>query len=68
MKYCNVKKSEGMTAPAFQDKRTASLMVASEKMVEFINEWCCPHDVVVIEQGSVRLYCGESGFPTKVLD
>ena len=34
-------------------------------IVEFMNEHCCPHDLLVIEQGSVRLYQGACGFPTE---
>lgn len=49
-------------------ERMAALEVAAQPMVEFVNKYCCPHDVVIIQQGSVELYSGQCAFPTVIPD
>lgn len=46
--------------------RLNALKEASEKMVAFVNQYCTPHDIIVISQGSVELYAGEVGIPTEL--
>jgi hypothetical protein len=35
---------------------------------EFVNKYCCPHDILVVQQGSVELYSGQMVLPMKILD
>ena len=49
-------------------EKMKALEEASKPLVDFVNEWCCPHDIITIEQGNVTLYSGEMAFPTKILD
>lgn len=49
-------------------KNMQDLREAAKPLIEFVNTHCCPHDIVLIEQGFVRLYQGSLGFPTEVPD
>lgn len=49
-------------------ERMIALEKAAQPMVEFVNTYCCPHDIVVIQQGSVDLYSGQGAFPTIIPD
>ena len=44
------------------------LKKASESLIDFMNKYCCPHDVVIVQQGHIELLNGEIGIPTKILD
>ena len=54
--------------PVRRVKRMEALQEAAKPLIEFMNTWCNPHHVVIIEQGHVALYSGECGFPTEVPD
>ena len=49
-----------------REKRFEALKEASAKMVEFVNQYCTPHDVIVVRQGSVEMLCGELSFPAEL--
>lgn len=40
----------------------------SKPLIDFVNEYCCPHDIIVIQQGNVQIFNGEMSIPTKILD
>jgi hypothetical protein len=63
-----IKSSATPMSPEWQEQRSKALEEASKPMVDFVNQYCCPHDVVIIQQGTVALYSGECAFPTEVLD
>lgn len=42
--------------------RQKELEIASQYIIDFIKKWCTPHDIVVISQTNVQLFCGETGF------
>ena len=48
------------------EERMAALEEAVKPMLEFVNKYCCPHDIVVVEQGRVELYSGEIAIPFPV--
>lgn len=39
--------------------RAAAFDEAIKPMVEFVNKYCTPHDIVVIRQGYAEMYSGE---------
>lgn len=41
---------------------------ASKPLVDFMNQHCCPNDIIIIQQGQVQLLNGEIGIPTEILD
>lgn len=51
-----------------RSEKMKELEKASKPLVDFINKYCCPHDIIVIKQGYIQLFNGEIGIPTKILD
>lgn len=49
-------------------ERSIALREAAQPIVEFMNKQCTPHDIIVIQQGSVELYSGALAFPTPIPD
>lgn len=45
-------------------KKMELLEEASKPLVEFVNKYCCPHDIIVVEQGHVSILNGEMHIPT----
>ena len=41
---------------------------ASKPLVDFVNKCCCPHDIIIIQQGNVQIFNEEISIPTKILD
>lgn len=51
-----------------RENKMKELEKASKPLVEFMNQYCCPHDVIMVQQGHVELLNGEIGIPTEILD
>lgn len=49
-------------------KKMEELKKASKPLVDFVNKNCCPHDIIVIQQGNVQIFNGEMSIPTEILD
>lgn len=49
-------------------ERSIALEEAAKPLVDFVNTQCCPHDMIVIQQGSVELFSGEISMPTPIPD
>lgn len=41
---------------------------ASKPLVDFVNKNCCPHDIIVIQQGNIQIFNGEMSIPTEIPD
>jgi hypothetical protein len=50
------------------NKKMTAFREALKPLEEFVNKYCCPHDIIVIEQGHVSIYSGEMAIPLKLLD
>jgi hypothetical protein len=50
------------------DEKMAAFKEAVKPLEEFVNKYCCPHDIIVIEQGHASVYSGEMAVPLKLLD
>lgn len=48
--------------------RKEELQKIIKPIEEFINKYCCPHDIIVITQGSAKIFSGEVVIPLKLLD
>lgn len=42
-----------------QKKRSEALKEAAKPLIEYVNKHCCPHDIIIVQQGSVELFNGE---------
>lgn len=51
-----------------KDKKMTELEKASKPLIDFINKNCCPHDIIIIQQGSVQILNGEMSIPTEIPD
>ena len=46
--------------------RMAAFDEAIKPMIQFVNKYCTPHDIVVVQQGFAELYSGEMVIPFPV--
>ena len=44
------------------------MLEAIKPVKEFMDKWCCPNDILVVQQGSAELYSGEIAIPMEVAD
>ena len=51
-----------------ENEKMKELEKASKPLVDFVNKECCPHDIIIIQQGNVQIFNGEISIPTKILD
>ena len=51
-----------------ENEKMKELEKASKPLVDFVNKYCCPHDIIIIQQGNVQIFNGEISIPTKILD
>ena len=49
-------------------KRLEELKKIIKPIEEYMNKYCSPHDILVIEQGRAKLYSGELSIPLEILD
>lgn len=51
-----------------ESNKMKELEKASKPLVEFVNKNCCPHDIIIIQQGNVQIFNGEMSIPTEIPD
>ena len=49
-------------------ERINELEKIAQPLVDFVNKYCSPHDIIIIQQGSFEIYQGSGAFPTAVAD
>jgi len=57
-----------MSKTEINKQRTEELQKIIKPIEEFMNKYCCPHDMLVIQQGFVQLLSGEVGIPLEIPD
>lgn len=50
------------------DVKMTAFKEAVKPLEVFVNKYCCPHDIIVVQQGSAEFYSGEIVIPLKLLD
>ena len=58
----------GLSREEYIEKKREAFEGLRPAIEAFINSYCCPHDVIIAEMGSVQLFSGEMGYPMKVPD
>lgn len=53
---------------AIKVNKVEELKKASKPLIAFVNTYCSPHDLIMIQQGSIQIFNGEIGIPTRVFD
>ena len=48
--------------------RMAELQKIIKPIEDYMNKYCCPHDMLVIQQGRAELFSGELSIPLEILD
>ena len=53
-------------------RRNKERQEALEKIIkplqEYMNDWCTPHDILIIQQGNAQLYSGELSIILEIRD
>jgi hypothetical protein len=49
-------------------QRLEELLKLKKPLEDFMNKYCCPHDMLIVTQGHVELLSGEVAFPLEILD
>ena len=49
-------------------QRSEELQKVIKPIEEFMNKWCCPHDILIIQQGRAELFSGNLSIPLEVPD
>jgi hypothetical protein len=60
-----------MTKMSIKEKnelRTIELQAIIKPLEKFMNNYCCPHDILVIQQGRVELFEGALSIALTVID
>ena len=57
-----------MDKTEFNKQRLEALVEIKKSLEDFINTWCCQHDILIIQQGNIQLFSGEISIPLEVLD
>ena len=52
----------------FKSRKEQGFEELKDLAERYINTYCSPHDMIVIEQGRIRLLEGAFGRPMKILD
>lgn len=58
----------GLTREEYIQKRREAFEILKPALEEFVNNYCCPHDLIIAEMGRVQLYSGEMGFSMQIPD
>lgn len=57
-----------MDITKFNEQRREKLLKLKKPLEDFMNQYCCPHDTLIVTQGHVELLSGEIAIPLEIMD
>ena len=50
------------------ERRSEELKKIIKPIEDYMNKWCCPHDMLIIQQGRAELFSGNLSMPLEIPD
>lgn len=50
------------------ERRSEELKKIIKPIEDYMNKWCCPHDMLIIQQGHAELFSGNLSIPLEIPD
>lgn len=57
-----------MDKSEFSKQKKVEFEKLKKPLEDFMNKWCCPHDILIATQGHMELLSGEMVIPLEILD